>query len=131
MDASPDMAAMALELHDIKVQQVSFDELADKNLYDGVWAGFSLLHASRAQMPAHLTRIHRALKEAGIPYPGLKMGNHEARDGAVRFYACFGEDEMRDHLAVAGFNILALETDSVTGLLGTPEPCMHITAQRI
>lgn len=131
MDASPDMAAVALELHGIEVRQVSFDDLADEDLYDGVWASFSLLHAPRADMPANLARIHRALKSGGTLYLGLKEGNSEARDAAGRFYAYFAEDEMRDHLAAAGFGILALETDSVTGLLGTPEPCMHITAQRI
>jgi len=130
VDASPDMAAMALELHGIEVRQISFDQLADEDDYEGVWASFSLLHAPRDEMPAHLARIHRALKTDGILYLGLKTGDHEARDAAGRFYAYFGEEELRRHLAAAGFRILDVETDSVTGLLGAPEPCIHITAQK-
>ncbi len=130
MDASPDMAAMARELHGIEVRQMGFDQLADDALYDGVWASFSLLHAPRADMPANLARIHRALKADGILYIGLKTGGHEERDAAGRFYAYFGEEELRDHLGVAGFTILEVETDSITGMLGTPEPCIHITAKR-
>ena len=60
VDASPDMVAMALELHGMEVRQISFDELTDEDLYDGVWASFSLLHVPRADMPANLARIHRA-----------------------------------------------------------------------
>ena len=130
MDASPAMAAMARELHGIEVRQMGFDQLADDALYDGVWASFSLLHAPRADMPANLARIHRALKADGILYIGLKTGGHEERDAAGRFYAYFGEEELRDHLGVAGFTILEVETDSITGMLGTPEPCIHITAKR-
>lgn len=130
VDASPDMVAMALELHGMEVRQISFDELTDEDLYDGVWASFSLLHVPRADMPANLARIHRALKTGGILYLGLKEGDGEARDAAGRFYAYFGADEMRSHLATAGFTTIEIETDSVTGLLGTPEPCLHITARR-
>jgi len=130
VDASPDMAAMAMELHGIDVRQLGFDQLADKALYDGVWASFSLLHAPRADMPANLARIHTALKSGGLLYMGLKSGGHEERDAAGRFYAYFGEAELRDYLDAAGFSILTLETDSVTGMLGSPEPCIHITAAR-
>ena len=130
MDASPDIAAMALELHGIEVRQMGFDALADEGLYEAVWASFSLLHAPRADMPANLSRLHRALKPAGILYLGLKEGGHEARDAAGRFYAYFGEDEMRGHLAAAGFTAIEVERNSVTGLLGTPEPCLHVTARR-
>lgn len=130
MDASPDMAAMALEIHGIEVRQLSFDELEDDGLYDGVWASFSLLHAPRAAMPENLSRIHRALKKGGILYLGLKIGDHEARDSAGRFYAYFGEEEMKEHLSIAGFTTLEVEIDTITGMLGSPEPCIHITAKR-
>jgi len=130
MDASPDMAATALELYGLEVRQASFDELEDAARYEGVWASFSLLHAPRAEMPANLRRIHRALRSGGCLYLGLKAGNHEARDAAGRFYAYFGADEMKGYLHTAGFTPVAVETDSVTGMLGEPEPCIHITARR-
>jgi len=130
VDASPEMAAMARELYDLDVQQASFDELQGESLYQGVWASFSLLHAPRDAMPSNLARIHRALKTDGIFYMGLKTGHHEARDDAGRFYAYFTEDELRDHLAHARFAIVEIETATVTGMLGKPEGCIHITAKR-
>ena len=130
IDASPDMVALAQELHGLDARQLSFDELTDEALYDGVWASFSLLHAPRDAMPANLQRIHRALKAGGILYLGLKLGDHEARDAAGRFYAYFGEEEMKGHLSAAGFTPVEIETDSITGMLGEPEPCIHIIARR-
>ena len=129
MDASPDMAAMAREQHGLDVEVTSFDELAAKAAYDAVWASFSLLHAARAEMPANLSRIHRALRPGGMFYMGLKTGAHEARDAAGRFYAYFGEDELVAMLGTAGFTPVAIEEDSIVGLLGHPEACIHITSR--
>lgn len=129
MDASPDMAAMAEEQHGLDVDVASFDELAAETKYDGIWASFSLLHAPRAEMPENLARIHRALRPGGVFYMGLKMGGHEARDAAGRFYAYFGEEELVAMLGKAGFTPVAIEQDSVVGLLGQPEACIHITSR--
>lgn len=130
MDASPDMAAMAQELHGLDVDVASFDELAAEAKFDGIWASFSLLHAPRAEMPANLGRIHRALRPRGVFYMGLKMGGHEARDAAGRFYAYFGEEELVQMLGEAGLTPIAVEQDSMVGLLGDREACIHITAVR-
>ena len=130
MDASPDMAAMAREQHGLDVAETSFNELDAMAEYDAIWASFSLLHAPRADMPANLARIYRALRADGIFYMGLKVGDHEARDAAGRFYAYFGEDELVTMLNDAGFRVMAIETDSMVGLLGTPEACIHITSRR-
>ena len=130
MDASPDMAAMAKEQHGLDVEVASFDELAVEAAYDGIWASFSLLHAPRAEMPGNLARIHRALRPGGVFYMGLKMGGHEARDAAGRFYAYFGEEELVRMLGEAGFTSLKIEEDSMIGLLGDREACIHFTARR-
>ena len=45
-------------------------------------------------------------------------------------YAYFSEEELREMLAEAGFSVLAAEPDSMVGLLGSPEPCIHITSAR-
>ena len=129
-DASPEMVAMANELHGLDAVQKSFSELWEEAAYNAVWASFSLLHAPRAEMPANLARIHRAILPGGLFYMGLKLGAGEARDAAGRFYAYFGEEELRRMLAEAGFSVLAAEPDSMVGLLGSPEPCIHITSAR-
>ena len=129
-DASPDMVAMANDLHGLDAVQKSFSELQEDAAYDAVWASFSLLHAPRAEMPANLARIHRAIRPGGLFYMGLKLGTGEARDAAGRFYAYFSEEELRRMLAEAGFSVLTAEPDSMVGLLGSPEPCIHITSAR-
>ncbi|MGB0519279.1 MAG: class I SAM-dependent methyltransferase, partial [Candidatus Puniceispirillaceae bacterium] len=86
-DASPDMVATANDLHGLDAVQKSFSELQEDAAYDAVWASFSLLHAPRAEMPANLVRIHRAIRPGGLFYMGLKLGAGEARDAAGRFYA--------------------------------------------
>ena len=129
-DASPEMGATANELHGLDAVQKSFSELREEAAYNAVWASFSLLHAPRAEMPVNLARIHRAILPSGLFYMGLKLGAGEARDAAGRFYAYFGEEELRRMLAEAGFSVLAAEPDSMVGLLGSPEPCIHITSAR-
>ena len=129
-DASPEMVATANELHGLDAVQKSFSELREEAAYNAVWASFSLLHAPRAEMPANLARIHRAILPGGLFYMGLKLGAGEARDAAGRFYAYFGEEELRQMLVEAGFSVLAAEPDSMVGLLGSPEPCIHITSAR-
>ena len=129
-DGSPEMVATANELHGLDAVQKSFSELWEEAAYNAVWASFSLLHAPRAEMPANLARIHRAILPGGLFYMGLKLGAGEARDAAGRFYAYFGEEELRRMLLEAGFSVLAAETDSMVGLLGSPEPCIHITSAR-
>ncbi len=129
-DASPDMVATANDLHGLGAVQASFDELQDDAAYDAVWASFSLLHAPRAEMPANLARIHRAIRPGGLFYMGLTLGAGEARDAAGRFYAYFTKEELRRMLAEARFSVLAAEPDSMVGLLGSPEPCIHITSAR-
>ena len=56
-----------------KAVKADFNELSDINLYDGVWANFSLLHAPRSEMLPNLIRIHRALKKKGYLHLGLKI----------------------------------------------------------
>ena len=129
-DASPEMVATANELHGLDAVQKSFSELREEAAYNAVWASFSLLHAPRAEMPVNLARIHRAILPSGLFYMGLKLGAGEARDAAGRFYAYFGEEELRRMLSEAGFSVLAEEPDSMVGLLGSPEPCIHITSAR-
>ena len=129
-DASPEMGATANELHGLDAVQKSFSELREEAAYNAVWASFSLLHAPRAEMPANLARIRRAILPGGLFYMGLKLGAGEARDAAGRFYAYFGEEELRRMLAEAGFSVRAAEPDSMVGLLGSPEPCIHITSAR-
>ncbi|WP_424928442.1 class I SAM-dependent DNA methyltransferase [Amaricoccus tamworthensis] len=129
-DATPAMVEMAGQTPGVAARLARFDDLDAEAHYDGIWANFSLLHAPRADMPANLARIARALKSQGLFHLGLKAGEGERRDKIGRFYSYFGEDELRDMLAEAGFEITALRRGSSTGLDGTTSPFIILRARR-
>ena len=130
VDASPDMVAMALELHGMEVRQISFDELTDEDLYDGVWASFSLLHIPKSDLPDILARLHRALRPGGLLYIGLKSGSGEERDRFGRFYAYYEEEELAGHIRHAGLSPISVMHDEIVGMSGAVEPCLHITSRK-
>ncbi|MDQ2095834.1 class I SAM-dependent DNA methyltransferase [Rhodalgimonas zhirmunskyi] len=103
VDASAEMIARAAPRPGVTAWQARFEDLDAENLYDGVWANFSLLHASKADFPAHLARIARAGKPGMLLHIGLKMGEGEAVDAIGRFYAYYQEDELTSLLQKAGF----------------------------
>ena len=129
-DASPEMARIARDRFGIDVRIAFFDDLDATAVYDGIWANFSLLHAPRAEMPAHLARIARALKPGGFFHLGLKTGTGEARDSLGRFYTFYGEDELDGLLADAGFTVLDRTTGAEKGLGGTTDPFIILRARR-
>lgn len=130
IDASPDMAMAAQEFFGLDVRQQSFEELDTVAGFDAIWASFSLLHAPKAAMPGILERIHRALRNNGIIYIGLKQGVGEKRDDFGRFYAYYEEDELIGLIGAAGLTPLTTERDEITGMSGRVEPCLHVTARK-
>ncbi|MDJ0628063.1 MAG: class I SAM-dependent methyltransferase [Rhodobacter sp.] len=127
-DASPKMAEIARDLYGLEVVVASFDALEDEAAFDGVWANFSLLHAPKADMPAHLAAIHRALKPGGWLSVGLKTGTGEARDGLGRFYAYYSDAEITGLLQEAGFTVAGRRTGTEAGLSGSVDPWIVLTA---
>lgn len=82
VDATDGVAAMvrkANERFDLGARVMRFDELDAVAQYDAVWAHACLLHVARADMPATLARIHRALKPGGWHYASYKLGDGEGR----------------------------------------------------
>lgn len=128
IDASPGMAELARERFGLDVTVGTFDDVTGSDLYDGVWASFSLLHAPREDMPRHLAAIHRALKPKGRFVIGLKTGTGTQRDALGRRYAYYTEDELTGLLQAAGFTPTGTETGSGKGLDGTVAPWIVVTA---
>ena len=128
-DASPEMAEVAKALYGLIVDVSDFTRLAARARYDGIYANFSLLHAPKAEMPGHLSRIARALKPGGLFHIGLKTGTGESRDGLGRFYAYYEPDEITALLEAAGFRIGSRHTGSEAGLDGTNAPFIILKAR--
>lgn len=127
LDATPEFVAAARG-RGIDARLGTFEDLAETAAYDGVLASFSLLHAPRADLPRHLGAIRRALKDGGRLFLGMKTGTGEHRDSLGRFYAYHTADELRRHLADAGFAIDHEETGAAKGLAGTSDPFILIHA---
>lgn len=130
LDGSPGLAEEARRRYGIDVAVGRFDALEAEGAYDGVWASFSLLHDSRAAMPGHLSRLHRAMRPGGVLYLGLKKGEGEGRDRLGRLYTYFGEAEVAGLLRDAGFAVVSSDTESDTGYDGSPAVSLHILARR-
>jgi SAM-dependent methyltransferase len=128
VDASPEMAEIAQRLHGVAVRLARFDEIDGVDVYDGIWANFSLLHAPKTEMQGHLARLSRALRPGGRFHIGMKTGTGEARDHLGRFYAFYEEDELRALLAAAGLTVTACDHGEGEGLAGSSEPWIIVTA---
>ncbi|MFN2167917.1 MAG: class I SAM-dependent methyltransferase, partial [Anaerolineae bacterium] len=74
LDASTGMAAAAKAAHGVDVRVGTFDDVTGENVYDGVWAHYSLLHAPREAMPRHLAALSRALRPDGRFLIVMKLG---------------------------------------------------------
>jgi SAM-dependent methyltransferase len=119
LDASAEMVARAGAHEGVIAFQARFDALEGLAYYDGIWANFSLLHLPRAELPAQLARIRRALKPGGTFHIGMKLGEGEGPDKIGRFYAYYGEDELARLLVAAGFAVTARRRGSGPGLDGS------------
>lgn len=125
VDASAEMVALAAALPGVNARQARFDEIDAEGAYDGIWANFSLLHAPRTDLPAHLARLRRALRPGGLFHIGMKLGSGEGADRIGRFYAYYGEEELLDLLHAAGLDPISSRRGSGKGLDGLQSE--HIT----
>ncbi|SMC51560.1 class I SAM-dependent DNA methyltransferase [Primorskyibacter flagellatus] len=128
IDASAGMVEKASAIEGLNVWQADFSDIQDVAKYDGIWANFSLLHARRAEMPAHLARLKTALRSDGRLHLGLKEGTGEARDSLGRFYTYYTVAEIRDLLARIGLSVSDLRTGADKGLDGTVAAWFTLTA---
>ena len=104
-DASQNMLELVPKHERIKSFQATFDTFSENEIFDGIWASFSLLHAKRRDFPHLLTSIKRALKPYGIFAIGLKLGAGEKRDKLGRRYTFVSRNELYQLLKSSGFNV--------------------------
>ena len=62
IDASVGMVSMANEKFDIGARQAYFEDINGTDIYDGIWANFSLLHASAEEFRNILTALATCLE---------------------------------------------------------------------
>ncbi|MCR9126304.1 MAG: class I SAM-dependent methyltransferase [Rhodobacteraceae bacterium] len=120
VDAAAEMVALAARHNGVRAWQARFEDIDAVQVYDGIWANFSLLHAPRADMPDHLGRLHRALRPGGVLHIALKTGEGEKRDRIGRLYTYFTDAELTALLTRAGFTVTERHTGCDVGYDGVP-----------
>ena len=96
-DGSGVICKMATDYTGIQVKQMLFEELDDRNQYDGIWACASILHLSTNDLLRVFHKMNKALKENGIIYTSFKYGEFEGeRNG--RYFTDFTEDSLKEFI---------------------------------
>ena len=93
-DGSYRMCQAAAKLTGLPVRQMLFQDLDEKEKYDGIWACSSILHLKKSELKAVLDRMYAALKAEGIIYASFKYGTFEGERGG-RYYTDFTEESFR------------------------------------
>ncbi|MGB7240764.1 MAG: class I SAM-dependent methyltransferase [Sulfitobacter sp.] len=127
-DAVPEMVNMAAQHPGVTAKVASFDDITGTAIYDGIWANFSLLHASREDMPRHLAALVTALKPNGIFHIGLKTGTGSKRDTLGRLYTYYTDAELTGLLNDAGLTVTDRTTGREKGLDGVDADWISLRA---
>ena len=96
-DGSAVLCRLARELTGLPVRHELFQDLAETNSYDGIWACSSILHLPKAELAGVLAKMVAALKPGGIIYISFKYGDFEGtRNG--RYFTDFTEEGFRSFM---------------------------------
>ncbi|WP_293457458.1 class I SAM-dependent methyltransferase [Phenylobacterium sp.] len=109
-EAAPKLAALARAHAGVEVEVTTFDRMDWTEAFDGIWTCASLLHVPRAELPAVLTRLRRALKPGGAWFISFKYGVRDREVGG-RHFTDMDEAGARRLLAeVGGLDLLSMWT---------------------
>ena len=112
VDGSEQLCRIASEYTGIKVRQKLFQELDEKEKYDGIWACASILHLPKKQLREVLENMYAALKSEGWIYTSFKYGEFEGeRNG--RYFTDFTTDTFKDF--IHDMHGLKIEEQWITG----------------
>ena len=105
LDASPAMCRYAEQIPDIEVRNGFFQDMTDREVFDGIWACASLRHIEKSGLPDVLKRLWSALRHGGVLYASFKHGTEEyEKEG--RFFSDQTEPVLRKLFSTAGFGIM-------------------------
>ncbi len=122
VDASQGMIAIAREKYGLDARLGRFEDIDAVAAYDGVWANFSLLHASSDDLPHHIAALFMATKPGGILHIGMKTGAGSARDKIGRLYTYVTVDELKAMITAVGYQVIYVKEGAEAGLAGTVDP---------
>lgn len=112
IDGSEQLCRIASKYTGIKVRQMLFQELDEKEKYDGIWACASILHLPKKQLREVLENMYAALKSEGWIYTSFKYGKFEGeRNG--RYFTDFTKKTFDGFLS--GIRHVKIEEQWLTG----------------
>ena len=95
VDGSMELCRIASEFTGIEVRQMLFQELQEKEKYDGIWACSSILHVPKSELGDIFIKMSKALRRHGIIYTSFKYGTFEGnRNG--RYFTDMEEESFAD-----------------------------------
>ncbi|WP_371170353.1 class I SAM-dependent DNA methyltransferase [Aliiroseovarius sp. 2305UL8-7] len=118
VDGSASMVERAIA-NGVSARQALFSDISGTDLYDGIWANFSLLHLPHYEFEPTLARLHNALKPNGVFHIGMKIGSGESRDRLGRFYSYYQPEQLNAALKRCGFTALRSTLGAGRGLEGS------------
>ena len=87
IDGSIELCKLASNYIGQEVKHMTFDELDEESIYDGIWACASILHVERDELPDILRKMLKAIKDNGVIYTCFKKGDQqEIKDGKYYNY---------------------------------------------
>lgn len=92
-DGSEELCRQTSAYLGIPVKHMLFQDLDDRDEYDGVWACASILHLPKTELEDVVKRIGAALKDRGIFYTSFKYGEFEGMRGG-RYFTDFTEGSL-------------------------------------
>lgn len=122
IDASAGMIKIANSKFGLNARLATFDDISGRDIYAGVWANFSLLHAAREELPRHFTALYKATQQSGIIHVGMKTGIGMARDAINRRYTYVSVAALAGLLTTAGYSINYTKEGEERGMAGTMDP---------
>ena len=97
IDGSIELCKKASEYTGIEVKHMLFQELDEKDAYDGIWACSSILHLNKEELKPVLLKMIEALKKHGIIYTSFKYGDFEGeRNG--RYFSNFTIESFKEYV---------------------------------
>ena len=124
-DGSAELAREAEKRLGRPVHVLLFDDLDEKNSYDGVWANACLLHVPREDLPGIIERIHAALRPGGVFYASFKAGSEEGRDQFQRYYNYPSAEWLREAYDPARWRNIDIEkTKAAATTSSRPTGCL-------
>lgn len=112
MDGSEELCRLASKYTGIKVRCMLFQELADVDKYDGIWACASILHLSKHELKPVFEKMLVALRKDGVIYTSFKYGEFEG-ERYGRYFTDFTPESFQDYCM--GIKDIAIEEYWITG----------------